>query len=86
MILISPLPNWLPDLNNAFRSVIQSTPATPGLEASIIVRTAYEPNQLTELTSVKDQLWVSLNLSTLPIKDDDLSDHSFIQKTGETQS
>lgn len=64
-------PKVIESLNNPFRTVMPAAVNSPALYASIFVRQAYEPRYLEELSKVKEQL-VSLNLSNLPIKDDDL--------------
>lgn len=53
-------------LQNPFRTVIQKSPASPGLEVVIHGRQTYKPEFLTGLSPVKEQV-VSLNLSYLPI-------------------
>jgi len=58
-------------LNNPFRSLRPESFNSPALHAQLFVRQTYEPRQLRELTAVKEQL-VYLNLSGLPIKDDEL--------------
>ena len=57
-------------LNTPFRSVTPVYPGSPALEASIFVASTYTPDLLKDLTAVKQQL-VSLNLSNLPVSDDD---------------
>ena len=59
-------------LNTPFRSVRQLDLNSPALDATIFVRANYEPSFLTELDVVKNQL-ISLNLTNLPITDDELS-------------
>ncbi len=59
-------------LNNPFRSLRPAAINSPALQASIYVRQAYQSEYLEELTRVKDQL-VYLNLSNLPIRDEDLN-------------
>lgn len=59
-------------LNTPFRSVYPIAAASPALHAKISVRNYYEPSFLEELLAVEDQL-VYLNLTDLPIKEDDLS-------------
>ncbi|GJM29882.1 MAG: hypothetical protein DHS20C17_25170 [Cyclobacteriaceae bacterium] len=58
-------------LNNPYRSVVQQTPGSPALDVSIFVKQAYKDQYLKELTDIKNQL-VSLNLSYMPVTDDDL--------------
>lgn len=58
-------------LNNPFRSVSSIAANSPALQASIFVRQTYEDRYLEELSAVKEQL-VSLNLTNLPIKDQDI--------------
>ena len=59
-------------LNNPYRSVYPATSKSPALHANIFVRQTYEPSLLEELSAVKAQL-VSLNLTNMPIQDNDLS-------------
>ena len=59
-------------LNNPFRTVRQITSQGPGLEASIFVRQAYQPEYLSGLEAVAEQI-VSLNLTNLPVTDQDLA-------------
>lgn len=59
-------------LNTPFRSVYPVAAASPALHAKISVRNYYEPSFLEELLAVKDQL-VYLNLTDLPITEEDLS-------------
>ncbi len=59
-------------LNTPFRTVSAVAKDLPALEATIFVREAYEASFLKELASVKEQL-VVLNLSKLPITDEDLT-------------
>lgn len=64
-------PKTIEALNNPYRSVIPAAANSPALNANIFVRQTYEPRYLEELSAVREQL-VSLNLSNLPIKDEDL--------------
>ncbi|MDH5602534.1 MAG: chitobiase/beta-hexosaminidase C-terminal domain-containing protein [Cyclobacteriaceae bacterium] len=59
-------------LNNPFRSVRQITSDAPALEASIFVKEAYQPEFLTGLEAVGEQI-VTLNLAYMPVKDSDMS-------------
>ncbi len=59
-------------LNTPFRTVRAVAKDLPALEATIFVREAYEASSLKELASIKEQL-VVLNLSKLPITDEDLT-------------
>lgn len=59
-------------LNNPYRTVIQQTPESPALDANIFVRQAYKKEYLEDLDEVKQQL-VNLNLSYMPVTDEDLS-------------
>ena len=65
-------PQLLEELNNPFRTVKPLSIGSPALQADIFVREYFEINFLEELTQIKDQL-VSLNLSRMPIRDQDLS-------------
>jgi len=58
-------------LNNPYRSVIQETPESPALNVNLYVRQAYQKKHLEELNKIKDQI-VNLNLSYMPVKDEDL--------------
>lgn len=62
----------LEKLNNPFRTVFPIAHNSPALQADFFVRQAYKPEQLGELSDIKKQL-VVLNLSNMPIKDEDLS-------------
>ncbi|MEM7372322.1 MAG: FN3 associated domain-containing protein [Bacteroidota bacterium] len=59
------------ELNTPFRRVSPISATSPALEATIFVRKAYTPQSIADLRSVKQQL-VSLNLSHLPVTDEDL--------------
>lgn len=58
-------------LNHPFRAVYPIAVGSPALHAEIFVRQAYQPSFLQELTAVQEQL-VSLNLTNMPIRDEDL--------------
>ncbi len=62
----------LEKLNNPFRVVFPLAHNSPALQADFFVRQAYKPEQLGELSDIKQQL-VVLNLSNMPIKDEDLA-------------
>ncbi|WP_428656303.1 chitobiase/beta-hexosaminidase C-terminal domain-containing protein [Runella sp.] len=62
----------LEKLNNPFRTIFPIAYNSPALQADFFVRQAYKPGQLGELSDIKKQL-VVLNLSNMPIKDEDLS-------------
>lgn len=62
----------LEKLNNPFRSIFPLAHNSPALQVDFFVRQAYKPEQLGELSDIKKQL-VGLNLSNMPIKDEDLS-------------
>ncbi len=62
----------LEKLNNPFRVIFPIAYGSPALQADFFVRQAYKPEQLGELSEIKQQL-VALNLSNMPIKDEDLS-------------
>ena len=59
-------------LNNPFRTVVPESYSSPALHAHIFVRANYEASSLTDLLEVKNQL-VYLNLTNMPIEDDDLT-------------
>lgn len=59
-------------LNNPFRVIFPIANNSPALQADFFVRQAYKAEQLGELSEIKTQL-VALNLSNMPIKDDDLA-------------
>ncbi len=61
----------LQKLNNPFRSIVPIANGSPALQANFFVRQAYKPEQLGDLLEIKTQL-IDLNLSNMPIKDDDL--------------
>jgi len=65
-------PAIIAELNTPFRTVQPLAFGSPALAAKIFVRQAYQPSFLEELTAVKTQL-VELNLTNLPITDDELS-------------
>lgn len=62
----------LEKVNNPFRTVFPIAHNSPALQADFFVRQAYKPEQLGELSDIKKQL-VVLNLSNMPIKDEDLA-------------
>ena len=57
------------ELNNPYRTVVQKSPSSPGLDVAIFGRSAFQDANLTELEKVKDQV-VYLNLANLPINTD----------------
>lgn len=59
-------------LNNPFRTIFPVAYGSPALQADFFVRQAYKPEQLGELSEIKTQL-IALNLSNMPVKDEDLS-------------
>ncbi|MEZ4900472.1 MAG: c-type cytochrome domain-containing protein [Spirosomataceae bacterium] len=59
-------------LNTPFRTIFPLAYNSPALQADFFVRQAYKPEQLGELSEIKTQL-VALNLSNMPIKDEDLN-------------
>jgi uncharacterized membrane protein len=61
----------LEELNTPFRSVSPLYQNSPALQADFFIREYYQPTSLEELKAVKDQL-VSLNLSKMPVTDNDL--------------
>ena len=58
-------------LNNPFRTVMPEAASSPALHAQIFVRQAYQSSYLEELEAVNKQI-VELNLTNLPIKDEDI--------------
>ncbi len=58
-------------LNTPFCNISPIAYNSPALQAEIFVRSTYEPSFLKSLAAIKEQL-VSLNLSNLPINDEDL--------------
>lgn len=58
-------------LNNPFRVIFPLANGSPALQADFFVRQSFKPEQLAELTEIKEQL-VILNLSNMPIKNEDL--------------
>ncbi|TAE34556.1 MAG: cytochrome C [Cytophagales bacterium] len=59
------------DLNNDYRTVAFLARESPALAVNLYSRAAYNPEQLDELSPVKEQI-VSLSLNKLPVKDADL--------------
>ena len=57
-------------LNDPYRTVTPIASNEPALAATFFIRKEYQSAKLEELTSVKEQL-VSLNLSRMPVTDDD---------------
>ena len=60
------------DLNTPFRTVFPLYQNSPALQADFFVRKSFEPQALDELKGIKEQL-VVLNLSKMPVTDQDLS-------------
>ncbi len=58
-------------LNNPYRSVAQKSPNSPAIDVNIYGRQTYKPEFLTDIEKVREQV-VSLNLTYLPIQDEDL--------------
>lgn len=58
-------------LNNDYRTVASLARESPALAVNLYNRTAYTPEKLTELSSIKQQV-VYLNLNKMPVKDADL--------------
>ncbi len=58
-------------MNTPFRSVFPLYQKSPALQADFFVRESFKPSSLEELKEIKDQL-VVLNLSKMPVTDDDL--------------
>ncbi len=63
--------SMLEKLNTPFRTVNPVALNSPALEATIFVRKTYQPSFLEELLDAREQI-VSINLTDLPIKDEDL--------------
>ncbi|WP_420399652.1 chitobiase/beta-hexosaminidase C-terminal domain-containing protein [Flagellimonas sp.] len=61
----------LEQLNSPFRNVIQKSISSPAIEATIFGRSTFKIDYLKELSKIKEQL-THLNLSNLPISDNDL--------------
>ncbi|MBS1544063.1 MAG: chitobiase/beta-hexosaminidase C-terminal domain-containing protein [Bacteroidetes bacterium] len=59
-------------LNTPFRFVSQVAISEPALQADFFVRQAFRPESIEELSAVADQI-VSINLTNMPVKDEDLS-------------
>ena len=59
-------------LNTPFRSVYPVAAHSPALHADIFIRQTYQPEFLSELKAVREQL-VSINLTNLPIRDEDIT-------------
>ena len=64
-------PKLIEELNTPFRRISPISANSPALEATIFVRSAYTPQQISDLNPLREQL-ISLNLSQLPITDSDL--------------
>jgi hypothetical protein len=64
-------PSLLAKLNNSFRTVTQPAPNLPGVEVSYFVQAVFDPESLTELLKIKEQI-VQLDLSYMPVKDEHL--------------
>lgn len=67
------------DLNNFYRMVSPVSMESPALAVSFFSKSAYSSKSLEELSAIKEQV-VSLRLSRMPVKDDDLN---FISKLKE---
>ncbi len=67
------------DLNNFYRMVSPVSRESPALAVSFFSKSAYNSKSLEELSEIKEQI-VSLRLSRMPVKDDDLD---FISKLKE---
>ncbi|MEX0312931.1 MAG: chitobiase/beta-hexosaminidase C-terminal domain-containing protein, partial [Allomuricauda sp.] len=59
-------------LNSPFRNVIQQSISSPAIEATIYGRSTFKIDYIKELSKIKAQL-ISLNLSNLPITDNELA-------------
>ena len=64
-------PRVIEKLNGPFRSVRPLEQNSPALEVDLFVRKMYTPDLLSQLRSIREQI-VHLNLSHMPIQDDDL--------------
>lgn len=60
------------ELNTPFRFVSQVAVSEPALQADFFVRQAFRPESIEELSAVADQI-VSINLTNMPVKDEDLN-------------
>lgn len=65
-------PKLVERLNGPFRTVQPVAQNSAGLQAAVFVRQFYEPAFLAQLLEIQEQL-VRLNLTNLPIEDDDLN-------------
>jgi uncharacterized membrane protein len=65
----------LEELNTPYRTVFQVAKNEPAVQADFFLAGNFKPESLKELSAVKDQL-VALNLSKMPITDDDLKNLS----------
>jgi len=61
------------DLNTPFRTIFPLYQESPALQADFFVRKSFEAKSLKELKVIRDQL-VVLNLSKMPVTDEDLAD------------
>ncbi|MEO7989655.1 MAG: c-type cytochrome domain-containing protein [Chryseolinea sp.] len=64
-------PEKIEKLSNPYRSVFQFARSEPALQVDFFVRQAFQKKYLEELAEVKEQI-VYLNLSNMPIEDEDL--------------
>jgi uncharacterized membrane protein len=64
-------PEKINALNNPYRAVFQMALQEPALQVDFFVRQAFQKKYLEELSEVKEQV-VSVNLSNMPIEDEDL--------------
>ena len=65
-------PSQIQKLNTPLRSVTPLSAGSPALEATIFIRKTYQPEFLEELLEAREQI-VSINLTDLPIEDEDLA-------------
>jgi hypothetical protein len=65
-------PEKIMDLSRPNRSVFQIAKNEPAIQADFFLRDNYDPKYLEELGEIKEQL-ISLNLSKMPVKDEELS-------------
>ena len=65
-------PEKIEDLNIPNRTVFQIAKNEPAVQADFFLQESYNSKHLEELAAVKEQL-ISLNLSKMPVKDEDLN-------------
>jgi hypothetical protein len=65
-------PRTIEALSTPYRSINPIAQHTPALEVAFFLQEAFQPSYLEELSEVREQV-VSINLSNMPITDEDLS-------------